>query len=432
MERNRVFRISPVTEKISFADLVHPNLSFSEEVPAHRLLLKLIDTPWVQRLRDVSQTANTRLVYMFSEHSRFGHSLGVAYLADALVEKLREQHGDDVSKYRLAIVAAALLHDIGHLAPGSHVAFKAWFPGYPDTHEELGQRIIREEHAVRDILDGAEDGLSDTVCKILDESSDLPPWTWEVVSGGGWNVDRGNWCTVDSILAGVSYGEYNIPAITDSITLAKGGHLALKENRLDAMMHFAVSRHAMYRQIYQHRVLLAADMINISIVERARDVGADNLPFCDETMRCALETTHPHDLPLKVVFRMREAWWRYHLLRWMDGSDEVLRDLSSRLLTRRLFKTVRVRDNKELQEVWSLAERELNKRGMNPRYYLHQVSAKGIHEGDYRQSMLVQREDGQVESLLEADPLFAAMSKTEHKRWIAMPGEIKEAIGRVR
>lgn len=421
-----------MTETISFADLVHPNLSFSEEVPAHRLLLQLIDTPWVQRLRDVSQTANTRLVYMFSEHSRFGHSLGVAYLADALVAKLREQHGDEIEQYRLAIVAAALLHDIGHLAPGSHVAFKAWFPGYPDTHEELGQRIIREDHALHSILEEAESGLSEKVCKILDESPDIPPWTWEVVSGGGWNVDRGNWCTVDSILAGVSYGEYNIPAITDSITLAVGGHLALKENRLDAMMHFAVSRHAMYRQIYQHRVLLAADMINIGIVERARDVGAENLSFCDDTMRCVLETSHPHDLPLDVVFLMREPWWRYHLLRWMNGGDEILSDLSSRLLNRRLLKTVRVRDNRELQEVWNMAENALLSRNMDPRYYLHQVSAKGIHEGDFRQSMLVQREDGQVESLLEADPLFAAMARTENKRWIAMPAEIKEAIGRVR
>ena len=53
---------------ITFADVVHQSVSFSKNDPAEALLLNLIDTPWFQRLRDISQTANTRLVYMFSEH----------------------------------------------------------------------------------------------------------------------------------------------------------------------------------------------------------------------------------------------------------------------------------------------------------------------------------------------------------------------------
>ena len=74
---------------------------------------------------------------------------------------------------------------------------------------------------------------------------------------------------MDSVLAGVSYGKYNIPALVDSILITNDKQLALMENRLDAMLHFMVSRHAMYRQIYQHRVLLAADMLNKAVVQRA-------------------------------------------------------------------------------------------------------------------------------------------------------------------
>lgn len=103
---------------ISFADVVYQSITFSSEDPAQALVLELLDTPWVQRLREVSQTANTKLVYMFAEHSRFGHSLGVAYAACDLMQKLAREYPSKVELYSEAVAAAALLHDIGHLAPG--------------------------------------------------------------------------------------------------------------------------------------------------------------------------------------------------------------------------------------------------------------------------------------------------------------------------
>lgn len=420
----------------TFADLVHPGLAFSPSVPSQRVILELIDNPWFQRLRDISQTANTRLVYMFSEHSRFGHSLGVAYLADSIVEKLSARRPDEVGPLRTAVAVAALLHDVGHLAPGSHTAFRSWFPHLPDSHEEIGTRIILEDPGVAGILSRAEPGLAESVAKILAEDPSLPPWSWEVISGGGWNVDRGNWCIVDSILAGVSYGEYNIPALTESITITDSGHLALRENRLDAMMHFAVSRHAMYRQIYQHRVLLSADMINVAIVRRARDLleeeGPSGLPFCDETMASALGASSPGELSLDTIFRMREPWWRYHLMRWADGGDPILADLSARLLHRRLFKTVRLREGETVEELASRAFEVLRRSGFDPRYYLHAVSTADTHSGDQRHSMLVLRDDGTVLPLRDADPLFNAMALTERRTWLVLPREAKELLGRSR
>jgi HD superfamily phosphohydrolase len=273
--------------EITFADVVHQSVSFSKNDPAERLILELLDTRWFQRLRDISQTANTRLVYMFSEHSRFGHCLGVAYLAKLALSKLSKRSPKDVETYRSAILVAALLHDIGHLAPGSHTAFKTWFPDQPDCHEELAETVITQDPEISSLLTSFAPTLSQTVLSILDESEAVPAWTWQIISGGGWNVDRGNWSTVDSVLAGVSYGKYNIPALVDSILITHDKRLALMENRLDAMLHFMVSRHAMYRQIYQHRVLLAADMLNKAVVQRARDLGND-LEFADDIMWAAL------------------------------------------------------------------------------------------------------------------------------------------------
>lgn len=424
---------------ITFADVASQQIAFSRHDPAEALVLDLIDTPWMQRLRDISQTANTRLVYMFSEHSRFGHSLGVAHLAKSLLSILAKRYPDAVAPFRAPVLVAALLHDVGHLAPGSHTAFKVWYPEHPDTHEQVSARILREDEALNALLRRFDANLPSQVGMILEGSPHVPPWTVEVLSGGGWNVDRGNWCMVDSVLAGVTYGRYNAEALIDSIVLTHDGHLALKENRLDAMMHFAVSRHAMYRQVYQHRVLLAADMLHRAVVRRARDIlaesGEKSLPFADDTMRHTLKSHDIGELALADIFRMREAWWRYHIAAWSEGPDRILADLSSRILNRRLFKTIRLRESDDAHGLWVDADRTVQACGFDPRYYLHKVSPLDVHSGDLQQSMLVLMDDGRVVALAEADPLFRALVReagASQRTWIVLPAEAKERLGRER
>lgn len=419
--------------KITFADVVHQSISFSDTDPGESLILKLIDTPWVQRLRDISQTANTRLVYMFSEHSRFGHCLGVAYLASRLVDSLIQKYPEAV-EFKPAICAAALLHDIGHLAPGSHIAQKCWFPDVSDQHESIAIKIIAEDTTLRNLLNKNDPDLADRVSAILCESDSLPPWVWQIISGGGWNVDRGNWCIVDSILAGVSYGQYNIPALTDSIIITSSGELGLTENRLDAMMHFAVSRHAMYRQVYQHRVLLAADQIVKTLVKRARDLG-DTLEFADPTMKAVLRAKHPKELSLEQIFWLREGWWRYHLQQWSASSDSILSDLADRVLHRRLFKTIRLRTTDDEITLVAAARAAAQKAGLDPEYYVHVASAMDVHTSDSAQSLQVALDDGSVRTVGESDPLFQALVQEEaayRKRWMALPEEVKITLGRSR
>lgn len=412
-----------------FADVVHEALRFNSEIPSQAAVLSLIESPWVQRLRDIHQTANTRLVYMFSEHSRFGHSLGVAYMADLLMERLSSapKNQSKIKPFRTAVAVAALIHDIGHLAPGSHTAFKAWFPKRKDAHEELAVKIILNDFGLNESLKRISEELPDLVTKILIEDEQLPPWTWQVISGGGWNVDRGNWCIVDSVFAGVSYGKYNISALVDSIILTDGDELALSENRIDAMMHFSVSRQALYRQVYQHRVLLAADVLTASVVARARDLG-EELDFADATMKEVLAAREAEDLNLSTVFAMRESWWRYHLAQWRHSKDPTLSDLSRRLLDRDLFKTVRINSAEEEPSLVKSAEAHLSALGLDPKYYLHRVSTSDVHKNEAK-SMQVALESGELQPLSKSDPLFDALGKNLAKSWLVMPAAVKMRLG---
>lgn len=419
---------------VSFADVAHQLISFDASDPTGALALKIIDTPWVQRLRDISQTANTRLVFMFSEHSRFGHTLGVAHLANLVLTALRKDFPSEVKSYGAAIVAAALLHDVGHLAPGSHTAWGTWFPGQPDEHEDVGCRIINEWFLSdkNSTFTKAEKEILKTTAHILNESSEVPAWTWQIISGGGWNADRGNWCIVDSVLAGVSYGRYNIEALIESFSI-KNKELVVRENRLDALSHFAVSRHAMYEQLYQHRVIMASDCLNISVAKRARALGADKLPFCDETMKRVLSAKTASVLTLDDLFAMREPWWRYHITRWSDSNDSILSDLCTRILNRRLFKTVRV-EPEEIEAARKNFITLVKDSGFDPDYYLYSVSNKDTHTGDTKSSMKVLLDSGEICAFDEAAPLFKALLRDTYqpKAWLAMPEEVKQLSGKQR
>ncbi len=419
--------------KITFADVVTEELQFNSKILAEKLVLELIDTPWVQRLRDISQTGNTRLVYMFSEHSRFGHSLGVAHLACRLLKKLAEEF-PVVNEYAPAIAVAALLHDIGHLAPGSHTAFKVWFPNQKDQHEKIALSIIETDPEIQKILNAVDSNLSKLVCQILSEDPSLPSWTWQIISGGGWNVDRGNWCIADSVLAGVSYGKYNISALINSITIDQNNFLALEANRLDSMMHFAVSRHAMYKQVYQHRVLLAADKLLSILVKRLRSVDRSNY-FADPIMEQVLSAKSANDLSVSTIFAMRESWWRYHLIHWGESKDVIVKDLAERILNRRLYKTIGIDNSEDYPTILHQARTAVVACGLDPEYYLLEISSVDRFVEDSHQSLKVINEQGQSKNLRDMDTIFQTILKntTEiKKQWIALPQEVKNKLSKIK
>jgi HD superfamily phosphohydrolase len=224
---------------------------------------------------------------------------------------------------------------------------------------------------------------------------------------------------------------YNISALVDSLTLTPAGELALRENRLDAMLHFAVSRHAMYRQLYQHRTLLAADILNQTIVKRARDIRP-NLPFIDGPMERILESRNPKDLDLDTVFHMRESWWRYHIARWANSEDPILSDFCNRLLHRRLFKTVAITDEDNSEDLEARARSIMVKEGWDPAYYLHTVRTADVNTRDTDDSLVVIKDSGEIVPLTKADPLFSALGRTALKKWLVMPEGVKSLLGRKR
>lgn len=92
------------------------------ELPRHAL--QFIDTPHIQRLRDLKQLGGTYLVYPGASQNRFEHSVGVSHLSESFVRGLYasprarpSQTFDGAAHFQDAlrnVRIAGLCHDLGH------------------------------------------------------------------------------------------------------------------------------------------------------------------------------------------------------------------------------------------------------------------------------------------------------------------------------
>ena len=103
--------------------------------------LALLDSQALQRLRYIKQLGFSYLVYPGANHTRFEHSLGTMFLADVASRRF----GLSENEHTL-VVAAALLHDIGH-GPFSHASEPLMEKFLHRTHDDID--IIVEEQVGR-------------------------------------------------------------------------------------------------------------------------------------------------------------------------------------------------------------------------------------------------------------------------------------------
>ncbi|XP_078098687.1 deoxynucleoside triphosphate triphosphohydrolase SAMHD1-like [Sander vitreus] len=124
-----------------FNDPIH------KTVKLHPLLIKIIDTPQFQRLRNIKQLGGVYFVYPGASHNRFEHSIGVGHLAGQLVEALRTRQPELNINDRdvLCVKIAGLCHDLGH-GPFSHLYDQMFIPKATHPSGELGDKMAKWKH----------------------------------------------------------------------------------------------------------------------------------------------------------------------------------------------------------------------------------------------------------------------------------------------
>ncbi|ADC64364.1 metal dependent phosphohydrolase [Ferroglobus placidus DSM 10642] len=187
--------------------------------------LEIIDTAAFQRLRRIKQLGFANLVYPGANHTRFEHSLGAMHLARKLVEDEE-------------VVAAALLHDIGH-TPFSHSGEKVIERYARRRHEDV-KGIIKENF--EEILD--KYGID--VKKVVKKIKESPV-------SGDIDVDRMDYLVRDSYYTGVAYGVFDVQRLIEKMYF-DGKRLVIEEGGIRAAESMLVSRFMMYSAVYYHHV----------------------------------------------------------------------------------------------------------------------------------------------------------------------------------
>jgi hypothetical protein len=260
-------------------DPVHGYISFTTpRVAGEKTEKDIIDTSWMQRLRQIYQLQSARWVYPSAEHSRFQHSLGAMHLAGRfarhLYPSLKAASPDCPSEQFVEelLRVAALLHDVGH-GPFGHFFDDNYLEQFGLTHEKLGQFIIRTELA--DIIKSVRrspsgefnkgerlnpDQIAFLIGKGAVASSKQPRWLHflQPLLSGIYTVDNLDYVLRDAYMCGVAVGAVDIDRLMYYTFLSDKG-LTLHKSGLTALNMFLNARLYMYTNVYYHRTTRAID-----------------------------------------------------------------------------------------------------------------------------------------------------------------------------
>ena len=281
---------------------------------------EIIDTRPVQRLRRIKQLSGAHLTYPGAEHSRFSHSLGAMYLAGMMGTRFAEMgyiDEDDVQKIRIA----GLLHDVGH-GPFSHMYEEVLDKHRDMTHEDIGQWLIRETE-LKDILGKygySTEELSKLAVGRLEASE--KPFLSQVIASQ-FDVDIMDYLVRDSYFTGVEYGNIDVNRLIHSIDVMEN-MLAMDIAALYALEAFIIARYEMFKAVYFHRTVRAAEVMTV----RAMDYANEALGFTS--------FKSPED-----YLRLDDSSVLIGLLSLKDAEDKRLKmasELAEMYCSRQLFK----------------------------------------------------------------------------------------------
>lgn len=250
----------------------------TENITLTRRIEKIVDSTQFQRLRKVKQLSLTHFVYPGATHTRFEHSLGVYQLMRRYLNHMlgyplfREVVRPDQV---LAVVLAALLHDIGHY-PFCHIV-EGLIPNMP-KHEIRGQEMVNnllisrlielfdvDPMFVGRLISGDENGLSQSdlvAFRFLRDLLDSPI-----------DADKMDYLERDSIHCGVTYGHsYDKNRLIGSLALSDDFRLALTDKGRSSAEYVIFSRYVMLTEVYWHHTVRSASIMLIRAFQEASNI----------------------------------------------------------------------------------------------------------------------------------------------------------------
>jgi hypothetical protein len=355
-------------------DSVHGLMEFEG---VEGVIVELLRTPELQRLRNIRQLGLASYVFPGAEHSRFAHCLGASHLAVRFSRRVREV-ADEVFAPSLCpdemavrdMAVAALCHDLGH-GPFSH----AWEheiigefdrPAWAATlglaeseigptekwHEMVGHALLLwPEGTLSRLLEQHESGSSKRISELLRGRYYVPYLPRLLASDI--DVDRADYVRRDTYLSGVGYGRYDLDWLISTCKIGDISHGQQKDwvvgfdarKSTRVVEQFLIARRALYETVYWHKTVRCAEGMMALFLRRLKRVVQEGARFIGERIfRPVIDIINGKALPPNELLTLDDSV--IHLvveavLR-SDIKDETVRDLARRIAERDLFKIVPV------------------------------------------------------------------------------------------
>ena len=295
-------------------------------------IFDVIEHPYMQRLRRISQLGLSHLVYPGAVHTRFQHVVGAMHLMGKAINVLKNKGCEISPDEKRAVLLAILLHDIGH-GPFSHALEFDIVKSV--THEDISAYFIQS-------LEQTFGSDLNLALKIFEDKHEKP-FLHQLVSSQ-LDMDRLDYLNRDSFFSGVSEGIIGSDRLIEMLAVHKG-QLVLEEKGIYSVEKFIVARRLMYWQVYLHKTVVAAEYMLIYALRRAKWLARNGV---DVFSSPALSFFLNKDLSKqefendKSVLENFAALDDYDILQslkvWSNHKDATLKFLSSSIVNRKLFK----------------------------------------------------------------------------------------------
>ena len=340
-------------------DPLHNIIEFKDD-PFENTLWDLLQARPFQRLRRIKQLGFSDFVYPGATHSRFMHSLGVFHIAKRLLGHIQNLLPPDDTRRECAL-AAALLHDVGH-GPFSHV--------FEDVAERLDVRLMVDHEAmtvqlirhpeIADVLNKLRDTFSEEVATLFEaENSDI----YKAVVSSQFDADRLDYMQRDRLSTGTHLGmvdyewllsnleieERPVAVESDELPGTKAQTLVINTKGVLAAESYVLNLFHLYPTVYFHKTTRGAEKIftellyeSFMIINNGKKKGA---------VECGLRDDHPlvryasERAPSVETLLALDDTTMWSAFEAMQGArNPLISDFSKRLLHRRLFKCIDIRE----------------------------------------------------------------------------------------
>ena len=294
------------------------------------LIFDIIEHPYFQRLRRITQMGFSNLVYPGANHTRFHHALGCVYLMEKAVRVLRFKQVVISEEEEIALYIAILLHDIGHGA-FSHALEHSIVSGI--SHEEISLKFMHK-------LNKEFKGKLDLAIEIF-EGKYNRNFLYQLISSQ-LDIDRLDYLKRDSFYTGVTEGNISSDRLIVMMNV-KNDELVIEQKGIYSVEKFLIARRLMYWQVYLHKTGLVAENMLVNVLKRAKYLAEKGHElYASNSLNYFLYHQIDQNNFTKDTLAKFSKLDDYDILsaikEWTNHSDRVLSLLSKMIVNRKLLK----------------------------------------------------------------------------------------------